>query len=192
MTIVCECTVYMWALMQQQNTLHTAFFLFSFLKNKKFQLFWNLKPSTDLRHRITTIRGKGPKVSSIHDPKVQQCIKIWWTSLNLVPCRAHSIGLCRPEHQSGRVKCNVGGRTRQKQGWLLSLIFSVQVLPAEQRSRGGVGSTSRGWRLVGLGIKGWRRVGLGLCKVGGVGFRSTAPPGSCVLQWGPSPYFPSI
>ncbi len=62
---------------------------------------------------------------------------------------------------------------------------------------GGVGSTSRGWRLVGLGvemggfrglewvglgIRGWRRVGLGLCKVGGVGSRSNSAPGSCVLQ----------
>ncbi len=46
---------------------------------------------------------------------------------------------------------------------------------------------------MGLAIRGWRRVGLGLCKVGGVGSRSrsldldaTPPPGSCVLQWGPS------
>ncbi len=31
-------------------------------------------------------------------------------------------------------------------------------------------------------IRGWRRVGLGICNVGGVGSRSTMPPGSCVLQ----------
>lgn len=121
--------MYMWAQMQQQNTLHTAFFsliFFSFLKNK-FQLFWNLNPSTDLHQRIATIRGKGTKVSSIHDPKIQQCIEIWWTSPNLVPCRAHYIGSCRPEHQSGQLKCNVG-RTSQKQGWLLSLIFSLHLV----------------------------------------------------------------
>ncbi len=56
---------------------------------------------------------------------------------------------------------------------------------------GGVGSTSRGWRWVslgvgkggfkgwgwvGLGIRGWRWVGLGICKVGGVGSGSNLAP----------------
>ncbi len=38
------------------------------------------------------------------------------------------------------------------------------------------GSTSRGWRWVGLGIRGWWQVGLCECKVGGFGSRSNLTP----------------
>lgn len=83
---ICECR----SNNKTHSTLHFfLFYFFPFLKNKKFQIFWNLNPSTDLHQRIATIRGKRTKVSSIHDPKLQQCIEIWWTSPNLVPCRAH-------------------------------------------------------------------------------------------------------
>ncbi len=63
-----------------------------------------------------------------------------------------------------------------------SLIRSVAPHCRTKYQGGVVGSTStgwrwvglgtRGWRWVGLGIRGWRWVGLGICKVGGVGSES--------------------
>ncbi len=67
--------------------------------------------------------------------------------------------------------------------WTVRLIEPVQKAdssssPSLQNKdpEGRDGSTSRGWRWVGLGIRGWWRVGLGECKVGGFGSRSNLAP----------------
>ncbi len=43
--------------------------------------------------------------------------------------------------------------------------------------------------MVGLGIRGWRRVGVGYVRWEELDLDPTSPPGSCVLQWGPSQKF---